>query len=120
MGVSTSREPTNFPKGIRGEASIPTATDVAELDALYHDLPSYQPEPVSGTKEAEEMVVAEPILLPTALVGEMPVASLKLHILITIELKVITSPTSPILVVEPALPEIVTSPTSIVASVLVQ
>jgi len=35
------------------------------------------------------------------------------------ELKVITSPTSPTLVVEPALPEIVTSHSSVVASVLV-
>ena len=33
--------------------------------------------------------------------------------------RVITSPTSPTLVVEPALPKIVTSPTSVVASVLV-
>jgi len=40
-------------------------------------------------------------------------------ILSSAELKVITSPTSPILVVEPALPEIVTSPTSVVAGVLV-
>ena len=56
---------------------------------------------------------------PTTLVGEMPVVSLMLPTLITTGLKVITSPTSLILVVEPALPEIVTSPTSIVASVLV-
>jgi len=42
-----------------------------------------------------------------------------LPILTTAELKVITSPTSPTLVVELALPEIITSPTSIVASVLV-
>ena len=35
------------------------------------------------------------------------------------ELKVITSPTSSTLVVEPVLPKIVTSPTSVVASVLV-
>jgi len=64
-------------------------------------------------------VVTEPISLPTTSIGEMPVVSLTLPILTTTELKVITSPTSPTLVVEPALPEIVTSPTSIVASVLV-
>jgi len=81
LGASTSREPANFPERIRDEASTATATDVAELDALYHDLPSYQPEPVSGTKEAEVTVVA--ISLPTALVGEMPVISLTLPILTT-------------------------------------
>ena len=64
MSVSTSREPANFPEGIRGEASTSTATDVAELDALYHDLPSYQPEPASGTKEVEETVVIKSISLP--------------------------------------------------------
>ena len=44
---------------------------------------------------------------------------LTLPIITTTGLKVITSPTSLTLVVEPVLPEIVTSPTSIVASVLV-
>ena len=119
MGASTSREPANFSEGIRGEASTSTATDVAELDALYHDRPSYQPEPAIGTKEVEETVVTEPISLPTTLVGEMPVVPLTLPILTTTGLKVITNPTSSTLVVEPALPEIVTSPTFIVASALV-
>ena len=118
LGASTLREPANLPEGIRGEASTSTATDAAELDALYHDLPSYQPEPVSG-KEAEGTVVTEPISLPTTLVSEMPVASLMLPILGTTELKVITSPSSPTMVVEPAFPKIVTSHTSVVASVLV-
>ena len=45
--------------------------------------------------------------------------ALTLPIITTTGLKVITSPTSLTLVVEPVLPEIVTSPTSIVASVLV-
>ena len=64
-------------------------------------------------------MVTKPISLPTTSVSEMPVTSPTLPILTTAELKVITSPTSPTLVVEPALPEIVTSPTSIVASVLI-
>ena len=76
MGASTSREPANLPEGIRGEASTSTITDAAELDALYHDLPSYQPEPASGTKEAEGTVVTEPISLPSTSVGEMPMVSL--------------------------------------------
>ena len=118
LSASTSKEPANLPEGIRGEASTSTATDAAELDALYHDLPSYQSEPVSE-KEAEGTVVAEPISLPTTSVSEMPVVLPTLPILTTAELKVITSPTSPTLVIEPALPEIVTSPTSIVVSVLV-
>jgi len=118
LGASTSREPANLPEGIRGEASTSTAADAAELDALYHDLPSYQPKPVSE-KEAKGTMVTEPILLPTTSVSEMPVILPTLPILPTAELKVITSPTSPTLVIEPALPEIVTSPTLIVASVLV-
>jgi len=44
LGASTSREPTNLPEGTRGEVSTSTATDATELDALYHGLPSYQPE----------------------------------------------------------------------------
>ena len=48
LGTSTSREPTNLPEGTRGEVSTSTAADAAELDALYHELPSYQPEPTSG------------------------------------------------------------------------
>ena len=116
MGTSTSREPANLPEGIKGEASTSTAADAAELDALYHDLPTYQPEP-AGRKEAKGTVVTEPISLPTTSVGEMPVVSLTLPILA--ELKVITSPSSPTMVVEPAFPKIVTSPTSVVASVLV-
>ena len=49
----------------------------------------------------------------------MPVVSLTLPIVTTAGLKIITSPTSPTLVVEPVLLEIVTSPTSIMAGVLV-
>ena len=71
MGASTSREPANFPEGVRGEVSTSTATDAAELDALYHDLPTYQPEPADG-KEAEGIVVTEPISLPTPSVSEKP------------------------------------------------
>ena len=71
LGASTSRGPTSLPEGLRGETSTSTAADAAELDALYHDLPSYQPEPVRGT-EIEGTVVMEPISLPTISVSEMP------------------------------------------------
>ena len=74
LGASTSRKPANLPEGIRGEASTSTAADAAELDALYHDLPSYQPEPVSE-KEAEGTMVTEPISLLTISVSEMPMVS---------------------------------------------
>ena len=74
MGASTSREPTRLPGGIRSEVSASTATDAAELDALYHDLPSYQPKSVRG-KETERTVVTKPISLPTISVSEMPVVS---------------------------------------------
>jgi len=119
LGVSISREPTNLPEGIRGEASTSTAADAAELDALYHGLPTYQPEPPSDFKETEGTVITELISLPTTSVSKLPVVSPALPILPTVELKVIASPTSSTLVVEPVLPEVITSPTSIVASVLV-
>ena len=66
MGASTSRGPADLLERIRGKASTSAATDVAELNVLYHDLPSYQPEPTGGVKEVEETVVTEPISLPTA------------------------------------------------------
>ena len=69
LGASTSREPTNLPKGTRGEASTSTAVDAAELETLYHGLPSYQPEPISG-RGIEGTVVTEPSSLPTILVSE--------------------------------------------------
>ena len=59
LGASTSRGPTSLPEGLRGETSTSTAADTAELDALYHDLPSYQPEPARG-KGIEGTVVMEP------------------------------------------------------------
>jgi len=105
--------------GIREETSILAAMDIVELDVLYRNLPSYQPEPACDSKVAEEMMAIESITLPAEPVGEMTVVSLTLPVLATTGLKVITNPTSPTLVVEPVLPEIVTSPTSIVASVLV-
>jgi len=89
--------------------------DVAELDVLYHDLPSYQPEPAGDVTAAEEMRAAlpskEPIAFPSGSVGEMMEVSLMLPVSITAGLRVITSPTSQTLVVEPALPGVVTSPT---------
>ena len=63
MGASILRGPADLPDGIRSDASTSAATDVAELDILYHDLPSYRPEPAGGVKEAEEKVVTEPISL---------------------------------------------------------
>ena len=80
LGASTSRGSTDLREGIRGEASTSAAMDIAELDALYHDLPSYQPEPAGEVKEAEETVATEPISLPAESVGEMPVFSLTLLI----------------------------------------
>ena len=65
------------------------------------------------------MKTAEPITLPAESVGEMPVASPILPVLTTTRLRIITSPTSLTLVVEPVLPGIVTRPTFIVAGILV-
>ena len=81
LGASTSREPTNLPEGIRGEVCTSTAADAAELDTLYHRLPSYHPEQESGLKETEGIVVTEPISLPTTSVSELPVVSPALPIL---------------------------------------
>ena len=95
LGVSTSRGPTDLPEGIRGEASTS-----------------------AGGHYRVGCLISRPALL-SASVGEMSVVSLTLPILTTAGLKIITSPMSPTLAVEPVLPEIVTSPTSIVAGVLV-
>ena len=119
MGASTSREPASFPGKFREETSTSAVVDVAELDVLYRKLSSYQPEPAGDSKVAEEMMAAEPITLPAEPVGEMTVVFLTPPVLATTRLRVITSPTSPTLVIEPLLPKIVTSPTSIVADVLV-
>ena len=81
LGASTSREPIRLLEGTRGEASTSTAADTAELDALYHRLPSYHPEPKSGFKETEGIVVTELISLPTTSVSELPVVSPALPIL---------------------------------------
>jgi len=118
LGTSTLREPASLRKGVRGEASTSTVVDAAELDVLYHDLPTYRPES-TGRGEAEGTVVMEPILPPSTLVSEMLLVSSMSPILPSVELKVITNLTYPTLVVEPALPEIVISPTSVVAGVLV-
>jgi len=97
--------------------------DVGELDVLYRDLPSYQPELASDFMVAREMRVALPstesIILPAESVGEMTVIFLTPSVLVTTGLRVITSVTSPTLVVEQVLPWVVTSPTSIMAGVLV-
>ena len=112
QGASASRGPDDLPEGSRGDMSTSTVADVAVFDALYGDLPPYRPEPTEGT-EVEGMVVPEASSLPTISMSEMP------SVLPSVELRVITSPTSPTLVVEPAVQDTVTSPTSAVASVLV-
>ena len=86
---------------------------------MYLNLPSYQLEPAGDSTVAEEMMAVKPITLLAEQVGEMTVVSLMLLVMVTTGLRVITSPASPTLVVEPILSEIVTSPTSIVAGVLV-
>ena len=53
--------------------------------------------------------------LPAESVGEMTVVSLTTPVFIRTGLRVITSLTSPILIVEPVLLGVVTSPTSVVA-----
>ena len=64
-------------------------------------------------------MAAKPITLLAEPVGDMTVVSLTPPILATTGLRIITSPTSLMLIIEPILPKIVTSPTSIVAGVLV-
>ena len=61
----------------------------------------------------------ESIVFPSESVGRMTSVSLMLPVSVTAGLMVITSLTSLTLVVEPALPGVVTSPTSVVAGVLV-
>ena len=97
LGALTSREPTNLPEGAGGEASTSTAEDAAELEALYHGLPSYQLEPTSG-RGIEETIVTEPSSLPTISISGVPLVLPVPPILPSAELKVITSPTSPTLV----------------------
>ena len=92
--------------------SASTAADAAVLDALYGDLPSYRPKSAEGP-EVEGAAVPEVSSLPTISTSEVPT------ILPSVELRVITSPTSPTLVVEPAVQEMVVSPTSTVASALI-
>ena len=97
-----------------------------ELDVLYRDLPSYQPESVGDLVTAEEtravpppMLSTEPIIYPLELAGEMMVAYTMPLVLTTAGLRVIANPASPMLIVEPALSGIVTSLTSLVTGVLV-
>ena len=61
--------------------------DAVELDILYHNLPSYQPEPAGDSKVAEEMMVAELITLPAESVGEMTVVSLTSPVMATTGLR---------------------------------
>ena len=115
MGASTSREPASLPGEFREETSTSAIVNVIELDVLYRDLPPYQPEPAGDFTTAEEtrdaLLSTEPIAFPSESVGEMMVVSLMPLVLVTTGLRVITSPTSPTLIVEPAVPGVVTIPT---------
>ena len=100
--------------------------DVAELDVLYRDLPPYQLEPVGDFTATEEMRAAlsfslsmEPITFPSESVGEITTVSLMPPVSVTAGLRVITNPASSTLIIEQALSGVVTSPTSVVAGVLV-
>jgi len=100
--------------------------DAAELDALYRGLPSDQPESVGDLATAEEMRVVLPPTLSMVQIasrlesnGKMTVTSTMPQVLATTSLRVITSSVSPMLIVEPALSGVVTSPTSLVVGILV-
>ena len=97
-----------------------------ELDTLYRDLPSYQPESVGDFAMAEETRVVLPLMSSMEqiasrleLAGEMTGTSVIPPTLATTSLRVITSPISPMLIVEPILSRVVTNSTSLVAGVLV-
>jgi len=92
--------------------SASTAADAAMLDVLYGDLPSYQPTSAERP-EAEGAAVPEMPSLPITSTSEVPT------VLPSVALRVITYPISPTLVVEPAAHEVVASPTSAVAGVLI-
>jgi len=108
QGVPASKEPEDSPEGSRGELSASTAADAAVLDALYGDLPSYQPKAAERSE-----VVGATVPKVSSLPSEVPT------ILPSVGLRVITNPTSPTLVIEPVAQEVVASPISAVAGVLV-
>jgi len=112
QGASASKEAEGFPEGSKGDMSASTGADAAVLDALYGDLPFYQPKSAEGP-EVEEAAVPEVPSLPVISTSEVQT------VLPNTALRVIVSPTSPTLVVEPAAQEVVASPTSAVAGVLV-
>ena len=95
--------------------------DVAKLDVLYRDLPPYQPkhagDVIAVEKTRATLPSTEPIAFLSESVGEMMVVYLMLLVSVTAGLRVITIPTSPTLIVEPALFGVVTSPTFVVAGV---
>ena len=111
---------------VREETSTSATLDTVELDALYRDLPSYQPESVGDLATAEETRVVLPPTLSTEQIasrlesaGEMTVASTMPLVLATTGLRLITSPVSLTLIVKLAFSGVVTSATSLMASVLV-
>ena len=74
--------------GASGKRSTSAVADAAELDVLYHNLPSYQPEPAVDSRMAEEMVVVEPIALPAKPVDDMVMVSLTPPLLATTGLRI--------------------------------
>jgi len=108
LDASASKDLASLSGEFREEPSASATVEVAELDVLYRDLPSYQPEPVGDSMVAEEMRATLPstesITFPAELVGEMMTVSLTPLVLATTSLRVVTSPTSPTLVVKPSFP----------------
>ena len=100
LDASASRKPVDLPEGSRGDMSTSATADAAVLDALYGDLPSYQPKSAERP-EVEGMTVPEVSSLPITSISEVRT------VLPSAALRVIASPTSPTLVVEPAAQEVV-------------
>jgi len=72
MATLTLKEPAGLSGGVREETSILATVDAAELDVLYRDLPSYQPEFVGDLATAKETRVVLPFTLSTELIAPPP------------------------------------------------
>ena len=60
LAASTLKEPAGLSEEVREEISTSATLGTVELDVLYHDLPSYQPESVGDLATAEETRVVLP------------------------------------------------------------
>jgi len=60
LDTLASMDPTGLSGKVGEETSTSAAVDISELDILYRDLPSYQPEPVGDFMAAGEMRAALP------------------------------------------------------------